>query len=320
LLAVLAVAFGVAASIGLGVRQLQSGVGMLGNWDLSANWIAVLVLCFVFGCYMLSAASGLGKGIKILSNINMGLAAVLMLMILFLGPTGEIFKTIGVTLVDYLSSLAPLSVGSSPIYENAEWLGDWTLPYFVWWVSWAPFVGVFVARISRGRTIRQFVFGILLAPTAFTILSFSIYGGTALSINASSQGAIADVTATDSTLALFAVLEHLPLGLMTSIMVMLLMFIFLITSADSATYVLSTLTSGGGENPPRRRTLVWGICLAVLAGALMLTGGVRAVLKVGISVAIPYTLVMVLQCGAILKLLLRPHASSDDSDSEPPPK
>ncbi|MDH3600625.1 MAG: BCCT family transporter [Candidatus Tectomicrobia bacterium] len=305
LLATLAVALGVAGAIGMGILQLQSGLHIVAGVSPDAPLVSVIILVLVVLSYMISAGTGLDKGIKILSNINMALGILLMLFIAIAGPTGALLRGLVSAVGDYTSSLFSLSFQLYP-YESpavSAWFHSWTLTYFIWWISWAPFVGVFIARISRGRTIREFVLGVLVVPTAFTILWFSIFGGMGLHEELLGAGGMGELVRQDVSTALFSLFDRLPGSLLLSVIGLVLVFIFVVTSVDSATFVLGMLTSQGSMNPPVRRKLAWGVTLGGLGAALMFSGSPAAVKAVSVVAALPFTLVLILQVVALLRAL-----------------
>lgn len=302
-IAVLAVAFGVAGAMGLGVLQIHSGLSLSVGVP-SAMWVTFVILLVLVVAYMLSAATDLDKGIRILSNLNMSMAIAVLLFVLFAGPTAQLLRGFVNAIGDYSSGLVAISFRLYPYEELGEWLQSWTLTYLIWWIAWAPFVGVFIARISRGRTIREFVLGVLLAPTGFSILWFSVLGGTAFHLETEGAGGISRLVQEDVTVALFAVFDQLPLSAVLIGLAVVLVFVFVVTSADSATYVLSMMTSQGAMNPPRRRKLTWGILLGAMAAALVASSGVDTVRAIAISGAIPFTFVLLLQLGALIRTVV----------------
>ncbi len=303
LIAVLAIVFGVAGSITFGVMQLQSGLHVVFGVDQSSFTVSVAILITLFVAYMSSAATGLDKGIKWLSNINMGLAILLAVLLLIVGPTAYLLKGFVTAIGDYASNLVPLSFRLYPYAENQQWVRDWTLTYFIWWIAWAPFVGVFIARISRGRTIREFVFGVTCVPAIFSLLWFAIFGGAGLYEELRGGGGIAEIVNEDVTFALFALFNRFPLSGLLSLVTVVLLFIFLVTSVDSATFVLGMLTSRGSTDPPRARKLAWGISLGLLGGGLMMAGKIEAVRSVAILGAIPFVFILLLQVVALVRAL-----------------
>ncbi len=301
--AVLAVAFGVAGSLGLGIQQIHTGLHLITGIPADSTVVAMGILVFIAISYMISAATSLDKGIKWLSNINMTLCVSLMLFVLFVGPTDFLFRTFFTALGDYLSGLVALSLRLYPYEDVGQWFQAWTLTYIIWWIAWAPFVGVFIARISRGRTIREFILGVVLSPTIFSVLWFAIFGGAAFEMENSGERAMAQLVQEDVTIALFALFDGLPLSTALAAVAAVLIFIFLVTSVDSATFVLSMMTSRGDMNPPRRQKLTWGIVLGAMGGALLLTDNYNSLRAVAVSGAIPFTFILLLQIAGFLREL-----------------
>lgn len=316
-IAVLAVAFGVAGAMGLGVMQIQTGLSLSTGVSSSSTGVAFAILGVLVVAYMLSAATDIDKGIKYLSNLNMALAISLLVFVLFAGPTGQLLRGFVTAIGDYTSSLVAISFRLYPYAALGEWLQSWTLTYLIWWIAWAPFVGVFIARISRGRTIREFILGVLLAPTGFTIFWFAVLGGTAFDIESNGTGGIARLVREDVTIALFAVFDAVPLSGFLVALSVFLVFVFVVTSADSATYVLSMMTSGGSMNPPRIRKLTWGVLVGAMSGALIASSSVATVRAIAISGAIPFTFVLLIQIGALLRSLSQERKRALDEEHDP---
>ncbi len=304
LVAVLAVAFGVAGSIAMGVLQLDTGLGLVTDLPKDSMTVRVTILVVLFFAYMTSAATSLDKGIKILSQLNVTVAIGLLVFVLLAGPTSTLLRGFVTTVGDYLTALPALSLNTYPYADKASWFHGWTLVYFVWWIAWAPFVGIFIARISKGRTIREFVMGVILAPTLFSLLWFSVFGGTGFAEELAGGG-IAQLVQENVTVALFSLFERLPLFQLLSVTALVLVFIFLVTSVDSATFVLGMLTSRGSLDPPVRRKLAWGLSLAILGGALMVAERIDVVRAVAILGAVPFAFILLLQIGALLRVLRR---------------
>ena len=301
LVAVLAVVFGCAGSTGTGVLQLQTGLHLTTGIPLESTLVAMAILVALVASYMTSAVTGLDRGVKWLSNINMVLALALMATVLITGPTAFLLRGFVTAVSDYASSLVSLSLQSYPYESTGGWLESWTLTNFVWWIAWAPFVGVFVARISKGRTIREFVLGVTLVPTVFSLLWFVVFGGTAIHEEMFGDARVVELVRDDVTAALFALFDTLPASSLLATISLVLVFVFLVTSMDSATFVLGMLTSRGDPQPSTRRKLAWGIALGLLSAALVLSGNIQAVRAVAILGAIPFTLVLLLQVVALLR-------------------
>ncbi|MGX5651133.1 BCCT family transporter [Hydrogenophaga borbori] len=296
-LAVIATAFGVAASLGMGALQINSGLAALTGMPVGPAWqvgiIAVTTVLFVG-----SSVSGVGRGIKWLSNANLLLAALLALTLFVLGPTVAIIDTFTTTLGSYVSEFVRMSLRMTP-FRDSGWVGGWTIFYWAWWVSWSPFVGLFIARVSRGRSVREFVLGTVLAPTLAGFLWFSVFGGTALTLEVMRGVPLSEAVNADVSTALFAMFEALPLGSVMSVVATVLVVVFFVTSGDSATLVLSMMSTGGDENPRARVKLIWGALISGIAISLLLAGGLKAVQTATIVFAVPFAVVIVLMAVAL---------------------
>ena len=246
--AVFATVFGVATSLGLGAIQISGGLSYLLSLPNTVLTQLVIIL-IVTTLFMVSALTGIQRGIKYLSNLNMALAVLLLGFLLFLGPTSFIMDVFTSALGDYIHAFPRMSLYLAP-FDNSAWLYDWTLFYWAWWIAWSPFVGTFIARISRGRTIREFVLGVLFVPTLFCVFWFSVFGGTAISLDMFDHVSLKPVVESQGAeVALFTLLEHFPLGGLMSVLALLLIATFFITSGDSATFVLGMFTSNGRPQP-----------------------------------------------------------------------
>lgn len=296
---------GVATSFGMGCLQISSGLHHLFN--IPNNQITWLILITIITCiFMKSAISGVGKGIKILSNTNLVLFVILMIAAFFIGPTSSILKMMIQGIGDYITYFFPDSLRLSSAGDSS-WILSWRVFYWAWWLSWAPFVGVFVARISKGRTIREFVIGAILIPTFVSTIWFSVFGG--LAIHATdhfSMEQLATITASSQT-ALFYIFDQYPLGMLLSIIAMILLIIFFITSADSATFVLAMLTSGGNLNPANNKKIFWGILMAFVAFTLILTGGISVIQTISIVIAFPFLFILFFICISLVMELRKSH-------------
>lgn len=304
-LAVLATCTGVATTFGLSAMQITGGLSYLTPLPNNA-WVQIIVIIIVTILFIFSATRGIDKGIKILSNTNMIIAGILLLFVLAVGPTLFIAENFVTTLGGYISNVIPMSLTLTPFSES-EWLGTNTIFFWAWHISWAPFMGLFIARISRGRTIREFMAGVLIVPSLLAILWFSTFGGTGLNIEMFGTGGLAELVTGNVELALFATLAELPLSAITSVLAVLLIFIFFITSADSATYVLGAMTSKGSLNPSMRVKIIWGVLIAGTASVLLLSGGggLEALQTASLVAALPFSIVMLFMIAAILIMFSR---------------
>lgn len=291
-LTVISTVFGVATTIGLGTLQINSGLARL--TDITYGFPAQLaIVAVVGGLFMLSAMTPLDRGVRLLSNVNMILAALLLLMVLVFGPTSFIFGVMTQTLGEYLGNVLQMSLATTP-YSDGEWVEKWTMFYWAWGLSWAPFVGSFIARISRGRTIREFVTGVMVVPVALSMLWFSVFGGAAIHFEIFEHAGIADAVAREVPAGLYVMLEQLPFSGLLTVVAIALVGMFLITSADSATIVLGMFTSKGVLNPTRTVRLLWGCLQLTMVVVLLLSGGLESLRTVSIIAAFPFMLLMVL--------------------------
>jgi glycine betaine transporter len=301
-IAVLATVIGVATTLGFGAVQINGGLSFL--FDIPSNFfVQVLIIAIVTVLFMISAWSGLGKGIKILSNANMGLALALFVLMFFVGPTLFILNLFTNTIGTYLQFLPQMSFRIAPLDpETREWINGWTIFYWAWWIAWSPFVGIFIARVSRGRSIREFVFGVLLVPTVIGFLWFSTFGGSAMYLEHAKDIQISGL-ATEETL--FAVFSNFPLGMVLSIIAIILVGTFFITSADSGTYVLGMMTTNGSHTPGNRIKLTWGILLSAISLVLLYSGGLQALQNTMIVAALPFSIIMALMTISLIKALYK---------------
>lgn len=312
IVAVVGTVFGVATSLGLGVSQIGAGLGFLGVIEEATPFILVALIIGITLVAVVSVATGVEKGIRILSNINMATAAVFALVILILGPTVFILSDLVQQVGSYVQNLIRLSFRTMPFSgeEGTAWLSGWTTYYWGWWMSWAPFVGIFIARISRGRTVREFITGVLLVPTLVTFLWFSIMGGSALYREMFGEGGLIGADGAVSTNdALFQLLDGFPMATVLSVIAIFLIIVFFVTSSDSGSFVVDMLASGGDTNPPIWSRIMWASVEGGIAAALILAGGggLGALQTMAILVAAPFSIVMVLMMFSTARSLLREH-------------
>jgi glycine betaine transporter len=300
-LAVFATVVGIATSLGLGALQITSGIAEVTPLSDSLT-LTMVIIAVVTVLFMLSSATGLDTGIQFLSKTNVLIALMLLLFLLVVGPTSYIMNVFTTTLGGYASSLLTMSLSTNP-FQGYEWTRDWTLFYWAWWIAWSPFVGLFVASISRGRTIREFVLGALLVPTLLTFFWFAVFGGAALHLQLEGGAEIAAAATEDVSTALFKLFAHYPFEKVLTVLAIALLAVFFVTSADSATYVLGMMTSGGDLTPPLWKKIVWGVCQSTAAAALILSGGLEALQMMAIAAALPFTFIMLLLCYSLLKAM-----------------
>ena len=299
-LAVLATIFGLATSLGLGAKQAAGGMHFLFDTPNAIN-VQIAIIVGVTAAAVISVMRGLDGGVKLLSNINMGLAALLLLFVMIAGPTLLIFTSMGQTAVDYVVNIIPLSnwVGR----EDQGFLHDWTVFYWAWWISWSPFVGMFIARVSYGRSVREFLTAVLLVPTLVTVVWMATFGGSGLHQTINGIGELANGVG-DSSLALFQMLAELPLTAITSFLAIVLVLVFFITSSDSGSLVIDSITAGGKLDAPVPQRVFWAIMEGLIAGALLYGGGEQALnaLQAGaITTGLPFTVVLLLMCFSLYK-------------------
>ncbi len=298
-LAVFATVFGVATSLGFGAAQINGGLAYLFGAP-QTYWVQMAIIGVVTILFIMSAWSGLNKGIKYLSNTNMVLAVVLLVMVLILGPTLLILNMFTENFGEYIQNLISTSFKSAPLdAENRSWLDGWTIFYWAWWISWAPFVSMFIARVSKGRTIREFLTGVVLAPTIFGSIWFATFGTTAINFQKSGI----DLASFPAEQTLFAMFNEMPLGFVMSIVAILLVSTFFITSADSATFVLGMQSTRGSLLPSNQIKILWGIAQSTVAAILLSVGGLTAVQNTIIVAALPFSFVIILMVISLFKAL-----------------
>nr|WP_239478997.1 MULTISPECIES: BCCT family transporter [unclassified Rothia (in: high G+C Gram-positive bacteria)] len=309
-LAIIATLFGTAASLGIGALQIARGVEIVSGWSPAGNTMALIIIVVLTIGTIISAVSGVSKGIRLLSNVNMTLAIGLAIFFFVAGPTAFLLNIIPATIIEYVGTLPDaLSANMAESEEMEAFLSGWTTFYWAWWVSWAPFVGVFVAKISRGRTIRQFILGVLFIPSTIIILAFTILGGTTIWLQRESNAVAPDGTAASMPAPqeiFFVVLEQLPGAQFVAPLVIFMLAIFFITTSDSASLVNSQLSQKGNPNPNKLVTTFWALCMAGIAVVILLTGNQNALqgLQNLITItALPFSVILILMCVALVKEL-----------------
>ncbi len=305
LLAVLGTVFGIATSLGMGAQQMNAGISYLLGIDISTETQIVLI-AIISIVATISVLTGVNRGIRILSVLNMRLTMLILALFFIFGPTVYLLSAIGANTLDYLTNAPALGAWLAPA-EHRQWQSDWTIFYWGWWIAWSPFTGIFIARISRGRTIREFLLGVLGAPTILTILWITLFGNTAMSIELFGDGGVVAAVNDDRTTALFKTIELMDLGLwLTGIMATIctvMLVTYFVTSADSATLVICTLVAMGDNNPPARLRIFWGVAIAAVASVLLFAGGLQSLQTASIAAALPFSVVLVLATYGLLKSL-----------------
>ncbi len=314
-LAIFGTIFGVATSLGLGVQQIASGMQAIGIVDATDNVLLVVLIGIITLIATVSVISGIGRGMKWLSNINLTLAGVLLISVLLLGPTLFLFQNLVESLGTYLANWMNMSfeVGAYTGEQGRAWASGWTLFYWGWWISWAPFVGIFIARISRGRTVRQFITGVLLVPAVVGTIWFAVLGGAGIHRQLFGEPDLVDPgEGVVAERALFDVLGSLPMGTILSVLAILLVGLFFITSSDSGSLVIDMLASGGHPNPPAWSRILFSLLEGALAVGLLLAGGLQALQAGALATALPFSVLLLLMCVATLKALHQDHVQSEE--------
>ena len=303
IMALLATLFGIITTLGFGASQLGAGLHQLGWISENSFSLQMVVIAVVMSLATFSAISGVGKGVKILSELNLTLAFCLLIFVLVAGPTLYLLSAFSDNIGTYLSNLVKLSF-KTYVYEqeHTDWFSGWTILYWAWWCSWAPFVGLFIARISKGRTIREFIFGVLVIPSMFGILWFTVFGNTAIWLNdGEAAGTLGQMISSPETL-LFKFLDYLPLSGVTGLVSLVVISLFFITSADSGIYVLNNIASRDKSlAAPRWQAVMWGILMSVVAIVLMQSGGLANLQTMTLLVALPFAMLMLLMCFSLWK-------------------
>ncbi|AIY06804.1 glycine betaine ABC transporter permease [Planococcus sp. PAMC 21323] len=299
-IAIFATVFGVATSLGFGAVQINGGLSFLFGIS-NNNWSQLIIIAIITVLFLASAWSGLSKGIKYLSNINMVLAVILLVLVVILGPTLLILNVFTQSFGEYIQNLMSISTKTAAFSnEDRQWLDAWTIFYWAWWISWAPFVSMFIARVSKGRTIREFLIYVVLLPTLLCAIWFSAFGVTAIDIQ---QSGAVDLTAGAVETILFMVFNEMPFGFGLSIIAILLLLTFFISSADSATFVLGMQSTNGSLTPVNSVKIVWGVLQSSIAAILLSVGGLAAIQNTIIIAALPFSFVVILMVWSLLKSL-----------------
>ena len=299
-IAVSATVIGVATTLGFGASQINGGLAFL--FGIPNNFaVQLIIMIIVTMLFLMSAWSGLSKGIKYLSNANMYLAVLLLVLVFLLGPSLFILNLFTDTIGGYIQNIIGMSFRIAPLRtQYREWINNWTIFYWAWWISWSPFVGIFIARVSKGRTIREFLIGVLLLPAIVSFIWFAVFGTTAIDVQ--QTGAI-DLTQFSTETVLFAIFNELPFSSLLSIIAIILICIFFITSADSATFVLGMQTTYGSLTPPNKVKLTLGVILSAMAAILLYSGGLQALQNALIIAAFPFSIIMILMMLSLYKAL-----------------
>lgn len=299
--AVLGTMFGVATSLGLGVLQVNAGLTYM--FDLPAESVPLQIglIAAITLLATVSVVAGLDSGIKRLSELNLGLAILLLLFVLLVGPTLFLLQTFVQNTGNYLSEVVNKTFNLYA-YDPNGWIGGWTLFYWGWWIAWSPFVGMFIARVSRGRTIRQFILGVLFVPVGFTFMWMTFFGGTAINMELGElSGVISNAVSENNAIAIYAMFEQMPLSMISAGLATILVVTFFVTSSDSGSLVIDMITSNGHPKPPVWQRVFWALTEGCVAAALLLAGGLKALQTASIAGALPFVIIMLLMCFGLMK-------------------
>lgn len=315
ILAVIATVMGVATSLGMGILQINGGLDYV--FSISQNNVNLMIItALLLVMYLTSAVTGLDKGIKWLSTLNLSLALGLIIIVLILGPTRFILDGLVLGIGDYIQHFFGMSLGISP-YDNGMWTKEWTVAYWAWVIAWSPFVGAFIARISKGRTIREFIFGVLIVPPFIAIVWIGVFGGTAIHMDLFQNANIAAAVQTDVTSALFATFEHFPMSTLLSLIFIVLIVTFLVTSADSAAFILGMMTSKGNLNPSMMVKVIWGVLMAAIVVVLIKSSGLQGLQTASLVTALPFTVILLLITYSLIKTIKEDHRPNITAESIP---
>lgn len=299
--AVVSTIFGIATSLGLGASQINSGLAYLTDMDISTT-NQIILMVGIIALATISVVSGLDKGIKRLSQANMLLAVILLLIILFVGPTVFLLKAFLQNTGDYLADLVRNTFNLFA-YQKKDWIGGWTIFYWGWWLAWAPFVGIFIARISRGRTIREFILGTMLIPSVFTLFWMTVFGNSAIDLVFNQGSDLGSIVNENTSVALFVFLESFPFSDVMVVLALMMVVIFFVTSCDSGAMVVDMLCSNGSNDTPVWQRIFWAIMVGVVAIVLLSAGGLSALQTMTIATALPFAIVLLISMGGLVKAL-----------------
>ncbi|MBK5929807.1 choline transporter [Halochromatium salexigens] len=301
ILATVGTLFGVATSLGLGAIQINAGLGRLSGVP-QAESAQVAIIAVITVIATISVVTGVHRGIRLLSRLNLGLAGVLLLFVLIAGPTVYLIKLFISATGTYLQAFVSQSLWLD-LRPDSQWQFDWTLFYWSWWISWSPFVGVFVARISRGRTIGEFILAVLFVPVLITFFWLTVFGGTGLHGTIFGESGIETVVQQNASAGLYAMLDQLPLQTFTLILATLMVVVFFVTSSDSGSLVDDMVTSGGHPHPPKAQRIFWAVAEGTVAATLLLSGGLQALRTASLTSGLPMTAFLLIACWGLLKAL-----------------
>lgn len=305
IISVIATIFGLATSLGFGVQQVNAGLNHLFGFEMSTG-VQIVLIILITAMATLSLVLGLDKGIRRLSEWNMRFALILLIFVVLVGPSVFIFKSFVQNLGHYLSEFFELSFWTESykgVQEAKHWQNSWTVFYWAWWIAWSPFVGIFIARISKGRTIKEFILGVLLVPTLLTFIWMSVFGGSALYQELLGNNVITEAVNANVATAIYKLLEQYPFGFLSSLLAVILVASFFITSSDSGSMVVDTLTSGGRHDAPVGQKIFWASMEGTVAGILLVGGGLTALQTASILTGLPFAILLIVLCFSFYKSL-----------------
>ncbi|MET3164769.1 UNVERIFIED_ORG: choline/carnitine/betaine transport [Arthrobacter sp. UYEF10] len=308
-LALFATLFGVIPSLGLGALQINAAMSRLYGIE-NSNTVALALIIGMMVIVILSAVTGVAKGVQFLANTALVASVLMAVFMVVVGPSAFLANSVIESMTSYLQNLLPMSARTGT-YGQGEWVQAWTVYYWVWWISWAPFVGMFIARISRGRTIRELVLGVTLIPTAVSAVWFALFGGAATYLDLNGIADISSEVAADPAAALFSVFEHYPLTAVMTAIAMVLVALFFISGVDAATVVMGILSTGGSERPRRAVVVFWGVATAAAASVLLLAGGLSAIQSAMVVICAPFTVIMIAMSFSLVKQLRLDHPAGE---------
>ncbi|NDV87602.1 BCCT family transporter [Aurantimonas aggregata] len=303
ILAVFGTMFGIVTSLGLGVMQINAGLGIVFGVGDSLI-VQIALIAGITGLATISVMLGLDGGIKRISNLNISLSFALLAFIVVTGPTLYIFDSFVENVGNYVAGLITFGTWSEA-YSGTNWQVDWTIFYWAWWISWSPFVGIFIARISRGRTVREFILGVLLVPTSILFFWFTAFGGTALNLELAGDPGLIEATKESYGNAIFALLDFFPFSGVISCVIMVMIVMWFVTSSDSGSFVIDMLTAGGDANPPKIQRMFWAITEGCIAAVLLAAGGLNALQAAAVVAGFPFAFVIILMMYGLLRGLGR---------------
>ncbi len=294
--------FGVAVSLGLGTLQIGAGFDQTFGIPNGIG-LQLIIIAVTAAGYMISASTPIEKGVNRLSQASIYVAAVVLLFFLIVGPTVTQINAFTQGTGDYMGDLIPMSFRLNAFGEDTPWLGEWTIFFFATWIAWAPYVGAFIARISRGRTIREFILGVLIAPSLVSFLWFAIFGAAAIDLDQTLGGTISSAATSDPAVGLFVFLQENPFPIVMSLVMIFLLWIFFVAGADAGTIVLGSMSTGGVLNPSTTIKLAWGVAMAAFAAVLLIAGGLDALQQASVIATAPFGIIMLFMCWSLYKSL-----------------